>query len=111
MSCWNRKELSALVFTIAITLLFCFSASAAEIKEGSTIQKYFESSLSKMRVKECSVAEEVNGSWPLKRVFVKVKPQIGIGINNVLSLTAIPEIGFGWEKVSRKEFRHDGRLR
>jgi hypothetical protein len=75
---------------------------ASDAKEPLSIRNYFEKSLTSLKVKECAASQPSTGPWPLKRVFVKVKPQVGIGINDVLSLTVAPEIGLGFERVTRK---------
>lgn len=103
MNRFNCQSLLGLILLNLICMFFCPDSKAGSFKIPSTIQTYFEDNIARLKIKECSQSQITDDTWPMKRVFVKIKPSVSIGINRVLSLTAIPEISLGWEKVDHPE--------
>jgi|GEM_PF-3933259 len=99
----KQNKLRIFFITTFGILSFLQSAEAGTFKIPHTIQSYFEDRFSELQVKECSNTPNMQGHWPMKRVFIKLKPQVGIGIDRILSLTAIPEISLGWEAVDHED--------
>lgn len=94
------KYIFGLILLNLMCTFFCLESEAGSFKVPSTIQTYFEDNIARLKIKECSQSQISDDSWPMKRVFIKIKPAVSIGINHVLSLTATPEISLGWEKVA-----------
>lgn len=95
----NVKKQMILLGIIFTAAFLNVDLLAQENESRPMVQDYFSESFSRLQVKECFKARTANVTWPMKRVFLKVSPQVGIGINQVLSLTAVPEIALGWEAV------------